>query len=288
MGRHFKKYNMVRSLTSGISGLQQSQVRMDVISNNIANVNTTAFKYGRVEFADSFSQTLQGSSASTGTTSGTDAMQIGSGVATSAIQNVYTQGSISRTGFETDLAISGEGYFVVKNPQTGTEYATRAGDFRLDSNGYLVTSTGLRVQGYSDGGTTMGDIKIDCTGATDPTAKMESFTIDKSGVVTVKPEGEDSFTRGQVLLQRFSDEQALMKEGDNLYSGLSLAGPLSQSSAPNTSGLGYLQSGALELSNVDLATEFTSMITTQRGFQASSRVITTTDEMLQELVNLKR
>jgi flagellar hook protein FlgE len=261
---------------------------MDVISNNIANVNTTAFKYGRVEFADSFSQTLQGSSASTGTTSGTPAMQIGTGVATNAIQNVYTQGAISRTGYQTDLAISGAGYFVVKNPQTGSEFATRAGDFRLDSNGYLVTSNGMRVQGYSDGGTTMGDIQIDTTGAVTAGARLESFTIDTYGVITVKPEGENAFKRGQILLQRFSDEQALMKEGNNLYSGMSLAGPLTQPASPATSGLGFLQAGALELSNVDLANEFTAMITTQRGFQASSRVITTTDEMLQELVNLKR
>jgi flagellar hook protein FlgE len=265
---------------------------MDVISNNIANVNTTGFKSGRVEFADAFSETLRGSSAANGTVSGTPAIQIGTGVTTEAIENIYTQGSISRTGYQTDLAISGEGYFIVRDPVTGTEFATRAGDFRRDSNGYLTNESGLHVQGYSDGAlSTMGDIQIDDQGrpaTADPNATLDSFTITTEGVVKVRLSDGTEYTRGQILLQRFSDQQALVKEGLNLYSGMDAAGPLAQAAAPGTTGLGQIQSGSLELSNVDLATEFTAMITTQRGFQANSRVITTTDEMLQELVNLKR
>jgi len=263
---------------------------MDVISNNIANVNTTAFKSGRVEFADAFSETLRGSSAGSGTASGVPAIQIGTGVTTEAIENIYNQGSISRTGYQTDLAISGEGYFIVRDPVSGAEYATRAGDFRLDSNGYLTNQSGLHVQGYSDGGTTRGDIQIDATGytGTDPNAKLTSFTINTEGAITVHMSDGTEFKRGQILLQRFSDQQALVKEGLNLYSGMAAAGPLAQSDVPGSNGLGRIQSGSLELSNVDLASEFTAMITTQRAFQANSRVITTTDEMLQELVNLKR
>lgn len=288
---------MLRSLTSGISGLQEFQRKMDVIGNNIANSNTTAFKSARVDFADSFSQTLRGSSASTGTTSSTPAMQIGTGVVTSAIKNQYTQGPIIRTGVITDLSISGEGFFIVRDPVNNVEYATRAGDLRLDSNGYLVTNDGMRVQGFNNSAlTTRGDILIDATdrpATISPTAGFKSFSIGKEGQINIKLDDGSEYTRGQILLQRFTDPQALEKQGSNLYSGIGAAGPLGgsgspQTEAPGTNGLGRIDSGALELSNVDLANEFANMITTQRGFQASARIITTSDEMLQELVNLKR
>src|SRR5690606_3688955 len=140
---------MLRSLTSAISGLQNFQERMDVIGNNIANVNTTAFKSARVDFADSFSQTLRNSSSSTGNTPGVAAMQIGSGVTTGAIRNIQTQGAVTRTGMQTDLAISGEGFFVVRDSLTNGQFVTRAGDFRVDDSGYIVTNNGFRLQGYN-------------------------------------------------------------------------------------------------------------------------------------------
>ena len=128
--------------------------------------------------------------------------------------------------------------------------------------------------------------------ASDPLATFVSFSIDTEGVIKVRLSDGSEYTRGQVLLQRFSDPQALTNEGLNLYSGIAAAGPLGGATpapaAPGTNGLGRIESGALELSNVDLANEFSSMITTQRAFQASARIITTSDEMLQELVNLKR
>lgn len=288
---------MIRSLSTGITGLQQFQQRMDVISNNIANVNTTGFKSARVNFADSFSQTLRGSTSADGTSSGTSAIQIGSGVVTAAINNLYTQGSITRTGVSTDLAISGEGFFIVRDPVTNVEFATRAGEFRLDANGYLISSTGLRVQGFSDvAQTTRGDVMIDDKERPDTVeadATFVSFSIDNLGAVKVRMSDNSEYTRAQILLQRFNDPQALTKEGLNLYSGIGAAGPLGgadspQSQPPGSNGLGRLEAGALELSNVDLANEFSGMITTQRAFQASARIITTSDEMLQELVNLKR
>lgn len=288
---------MLRSLTSAISGLQNFQGRIDVIGNNIANVNTTGFKSGRVDFADSFSQTLRSSSTGSGSTTSVSAMQIGSGVATSSIRNVYTQGAVARTGVVTDLAISGEGYFVVRDLITNAQFVSRAGDMRLDANGYLVTPNGMRVQGYSDAAlTTMGDLKIDTTGmpsTSDPSATMKSYSIDLDGKINVKLSDGTEFARGQILLQLFQDPQALIKEGNNLYSGISTAGPLGGAgsptpAAPGTNGLGRIESGALELSNVDLANEFSSMITAQRAFQATARIISTSDEMLQELVNLKR
>jgi flagellar hook protein FlgE len=288
---------MLRSLTSAISGLQNFQQRMDVIGNNVANVNTTAFKGARVNLSDSFSQTLRSSSAGTGGSSGTSAMQIGSGTSIQAITNVYTQGALARTGVGTDLAITGGGFFVVRDTISNNQFVTRAGDFRIDETGYLVTNSGLRVQGYSDAAlATVGDILIDTQGmpaTSDPLATLVSFAIDIEGKVNVNLSDGSQFVRGQILMQNFSDPQGLMKEGSNLYSGIGAAGPLGGSgnptpAPPGTNGLGKIQSGALELSNVDLANEFTNLITTQRAYQANARIITTSDEMLQELVNLKR
>jgi flagellar hook protein FlgE len=288
---------MIRSLNSGVSGIQQFQEKMDVIGNNIANVNTTGFKSARLDFADAFSDTLRTSSSATGTSSGTPAIQIGSGVGTSAVRNIYTQGAITTTGYQTDMAISGDGFFVVRDPVTNVDFVTRAGNFRLDANNFLVTDSGLRVQGFNDNGlTTRGDIAVDASqvpATTTPGATMTAFSIDLEGHVKVKMSDGSEFTRGQILLQRFSDPQSLQKEGLNLYSGIGSAGPLGGNTAPvaqppGSNGLGRIESGALELSNVDLAGQFTDMITTQRAFQACARVITTSDEMLQELVSLKR
>ncbi len=283
---------MIRSLYSGVTGIQQFQERLDVIANNIANVNTTAFKSARVNFADSFSQTLRTSAAGGASASGQAALQVGTGVNTAAIQNLFGQGAISRTGNATDLAISGQGFFTVRDVVSGSVFATRAGEFHTDANGYIVTDKGMRAQGYVDAGrTTQGDLKIDMTGApltSAAGATVASYAIDQTGKINVRLSDGSEFVRGQVLLQNFSDPEVLTKQGDNLYSGLSSAGPLGTPLSPGSSGLGKLEAGALELSNVDLANEFTSLITTQRAFQANARVITTSDEVLQELVNLKR
>jgi flagellar hook protein FlgE len=281
---------MLGSLNSGVSGLRQFQNEMDVIGNNIANSNTIGYKSARADFADALSQTLQ----SPGTD--TPGMQVGSGVTTAAVKTLFDQGSLTRTGVDTDLAVNGDGFFEVKDKVNNQLYVTRAGDFRVDNSGYLVTNSGLRVQGFSDAGlTTQGDILIDGTGrpaTSSPTATVQGFSIDQSGQVTVRLSDNTQFVRGQVLLQKFQNPEALVKEGNNLFSNISGAGPLGGSTptpaAPGTNGLGQIQSGTLELSNVDLTNEFANLITTQRGFQASARVVTTSDEILQELVNLKR
>ena len=263
--------------------MQQFQQEMDVIGNDIANVNTTGFKSASVQFADALSQNLE-MTGSGGTT------QIGTGVTTEAITNQFTQGSINTTGKDSDLAISGNGFFLVRDPISGATYATRAGDFGLDSSGYLITSAGMRVQGYSDPGlSTLGDIQIDGNGGTSSSSTISGYAIGTDGKITVTPgDATPSFIRGQVLLQNFTSPEALVKEGDNLYSNLSAAGQMSQPAAPKTSGLGTIESDSLEASNVDLTIEFSDMITAQRAFEASSKIITTSDEMLQTLVNLKR
>jgi flagellar hook protein FlgE len=277
---------MIRSLNAGVSGIHQFQGRLDVIGNNIANSNTTGFKAGRADFGDAFSQSLNSSGG-----------QVGSGVATTSIRNLFNQGSVTRSETDTHLAIQGEGYFMVKDPVSGELFATRAGDFEFDKEGFLVTSGGFRLQGYSDGGlNTVGDLKVDATGAPASAAadaQYDGFTITPSGLIEVRLSDSTKFTRGQVLLQNFRDPQALLKEGNNLYSGIAAAGPLGGAesptmAAPKSGGLGGIKANALEASNVDLTNEFANLITTQRAFQASARIITTSDEILQEVVNLKR
>lgn len=262
--------------------MQQFQQELDVIGNNIANVATTGYKGADVQFADALSQTMQGAGA-------TGSMQVGTGVTTDSIANRFTQGAINATGNPTDLAISGNGFFVVRDSVTNAQFATRAGDFTVDTNGYLLLN-GRRVQGYSDAAlSTIGDLKIDNTGAPGgSTAAIQSWNFDNKGDIVVNLTDGTTFTRGEILLQNFQSPQILVKEGDNLYSGLSAAGPLAQPSAPMTNGLGKLEVGALEGSNVDLTTELSNLITTQRAFEANSKVITTSDEVLQTLVNLKR
>jgi flagellar hook protein FlgE len=272
---------MLRSLNTAISGLQQSQQEINVVGNNIANVNTTAFKNARTDFEDSFSQALAGNKG-----------QVGSGVNMAAISNNFNQGAISRTEVGTDLAVSGQGFFMVRNTIDNSQCATRAGAFHLDTAGYLVDNDGLRVQGFSDAGlSARGDLLVDATGAPATTAagaSVQSFSIDQTGSINVKMSDGTTFVRGQVLLQSFRDPSQLVKEGGNRYSGTAAAGPLAQTSAPQSNGLGLIESGALEMSNVDLTTEMSNLIVAQRAFQANARIITTSDEVLQEVVNLKR
>jgi flagellar hook protein FlgE len=273
---------MLVSLDSGVSALDQFQQELDVIGNNIANVNTVGFKAANVNFAEAMSQTL-GSNAS-------GSMQVGTGVTTQSIANQFTQGTINPTSIPTNLAINGNGFFTVKDPTTGTQYVTRDGNFSVDSNGYLVTSNGMRVQGYSDAAlSTVGDIKIDNTGAPGgDTAAVQTYSFSDNGTLTVELADGTSFSRGQVLLQNFTSPSQLMNVGNNMYSNMSAAGPNAALTAPNGGGLGSLVTGALEMSNVDLAAQLTNLITTQRAYEANAKVITTSDQVLQDMVNLGR
>jgi flagellar hook protein FlgE len=296
---------LVRALNSGVSGMQQLQQAMDVIGNNIANVNTTGYKAARVTFEDSFNQTLRAASPGTATSSNTAPVQVGTGVNTSAIQTNFSQGAPSVTGntgnFDVeDLFISGSGFFVVSDPLNAKQYVSRAGDFRFDEKGYLVTSNNFRVQGYSETAATdtpgtintsvIGDLRLIDPSRSSP---ITNYNIDKQGIINVTLADGSQFVRGQILLQNFQSPQALVKEGNNLYSGLVAAGPLGGATptpappGPNN-GLGTIKAGALELSNIDLAGEFANLITTQRSFQANAKIITTSDEMLQDTINLKR
>ena len=281
--------SLIGTLGSGVSALRTFMKGLEVIGNNIANVNTTGFKSGEAKYSDSFSNILQRSSPSTATSSNTQGVAVGTGVRLSGISTNFTQGALQTTGQGTDLGVSGNGFFIVRNPTDGAEYATRAGDFRIDSDGYLVTARGFRVQG--DQGGTVGDVRI---GQSIPVGTdLQSFSIDSLGNVVEFYSDGTSATNNQILLQKFSDPGALTKQGDNLYSGFSSAGPASATldvttNAPGTSGYGTIQAGTLELSNVDLTDQFANLITTQRSFQAGSRLITVSDSVLEDIVNLKQ
>jgi flagellar hook protein FlgE len=274
---------MLGSLDSAVSALDQFQQQLNVTANNIANVDTVGFKSASVNFADTFSQVV-------GNTVSAGAMQVGTGVLTSSITNQFTQGALSSTGSPDDLAINGNGFFTVKDPSTGTTYATQDGSFKVDGNGYLVTANGMQVQGYSDAGlTTLGPIKIDNTGAPGgDTSAVSSYTFAANGDVNVELADGTTFTRGQILLQNYSSPQNLLSVGNNLYSNTGNAGALTTAVTPGSNGLGSISSGQLEMSNVDLAGQLASLIVTQRGYEANAKVVTTSDEILQDIDNLKR
>ncbi len=436
---------MMRSMYSGVSGLRIHQTKMDVIGNNIANVNTVGFKSSRVTFSEVFSQTVQGATGASEYVGGTNPMQIGLGSSISSIDVNMSEGASQRTDNALDLAISGDGFFVVSDA-TGSKF-TRAGAFAVDEAGNLVNSDGLKVMGwpvdeetdeivkgqvepmqilnaansYSEPSATSdvtlsGNINKNDTALADDgvpyvvqfydslgyqynatftinstadeniytmtlvedsivdsegnTAADANFTNDEliisvefdpdtgkvvepaagtentfemtglstqfstfedivvnfddltmfSGNTTVEAISGDANglgagneagtisgyeigtdgtiigtytngetkTLGQIIVATFANPSGLQKVGDNLFEATQNSGYFDGIGENITSGGGSFNAGVLEMSNVDLSTEFTEMITTQRGFQANSRIITSSDEMLQELVNLKR
>jgi len=288
--------SLIGTLTSGVSALRSFTKGLEVIGNNIANVNTVGFKGSRATFADSFSNMLRSSAPSTATTSNTSATQVGTGVKLSAISAKFNQGALNTTGVTTDLGISGNGFFRVLNPADSQEYVTRAGAFRIDDTGFLVTAQGYRIQGLT-GGTNLvppaavGDVQL---GTAPVGTQLQSITVDRAGNLIEFYSDGTSATTNRVLLQNFADTSALTKAGDNMYTGMATAGPIggatltAANNAPGTNGLGAIESGTLELSNVDLTEEFANMITMQRSFQASSRLVTVSDSVLEDIVNLKR
>jgi flagellar hook protein FlgE len=251
---------------------------MDVIGNNIANVNTAGFKYGRVNFQDTLSQTVAGPTAPGSPVGGTNARQIGLGSSIGAIDTVHTQGSLLTTDRVLDLAIQGNGFFMVSD--TAGTYYTRDGAFSLDADGFLVVpSTGFYV--LDDTG---APIQLPTT-ATAPA--LETISIGRDGGVVGYFDDGTSSPIATIGLARFSNADGLLKVGDNMFQESANSGA-PQIGAPQTDARGTITSGFVEMSNVDLAQQFTFMIMAQRGFQANSRVITTADEMLVDLVNIKR
>lgn len=270
---------MLRSLYSGISGMRGFQTKLDVIGNNIANVNTVGFKKSRVMFQDILSQTVSGVTAGTDATGGVNPRQIGLGVKMAAIDVVHTPGSPMTTNLTTDLSIDGDGYFVVSSGgDEPRQYLTRAGNFTRDAAGNLVSAQGFFV--LDSGG---GIINI-------PREEYTSFSIATNGdVLATNADGETEtlFTIGTTTI---SNPGGLKKIGGSLYEMTPNANPdgTFEILAPSENNSGQIISGQLEMSNVELTEEFSEMIVAQRGFQANTRIITTSDSILEEVVNLKR
>ncbi|KQO04415.1 flagellar basal body rod protein FlgG [Paenibacillus algorifonticola] len=272
---------MLRSMYSGVSGMRGFQTKLDVIGNNIANVNTVGFKGGRVMFSDILSQTTAGVTAPVeGEQGGVNAKQIGLGVSIASIDTVHTPGSAMTTNQPTDLRIDGDGFFLVTAADGEESFLTRAGNFVLDANRQLVNANGLFVLDSGGGIITLP-------------AEVTSFTIGQDGTITgVTADATEEVA--QIGVVKVINPSGLEKMGGNLYRMTNNANPDGDIEAYRTVagdaelGTGAIVAGQLEMSNVDLTGEFTEMIVAQRGFQANSRIITTSDEILQEVVNLKR
>ncbi|MCI1857895.1 MAG: flagellar hook-basal body complex protein [Sporolactobacillus sp.] len=256
---------LLRSLGSGVSGLKNFQTDLDVIGNNISNVSTTGYKKGRINFEDMFSQQMQGAETNR------NAIQVGLGSQTGSIDNITTGGTINTTGNPYDVAINGEGYFQVSDA-SGNHYYTRAGDFKLNDAGQLVTS-----QGYAIAGVT-GNFN-----------NLSSFTIAKDGTITgVDQNGDPVNNLGTFQIYTFENPAGLTKVGNSLYQESNASGTADAIAAANLGTTTTLQQNALEGSNVDLTDEMTALIEAQRAYQANAKTITTADQVLQTLVNLKQ
>ena len=390
---------MLRSLYSGISGLQAHQQMLDVTGNNIANVNTVGFKSSSVEFEDTLSQLVSGATAAGAAHGGSNPAQIGLGVKVAGIATNFAQGSSQATGKPTDLMISGDGFFNVR--LGGQNLYTRAGNFDFDATGTLVSAEGGFVQGWTADATgnvntnqALGNIKLpvdsvvpaaattkasfagnlpsDAAAATVLTRDVPvydnqgnkstvslKFTSDGAGnwtvndgtgnigilsfaagalttapptlttagalpidfskvsgfaaLSTIAVSGQDGHSAGtlesytigkdgtisgsysngviqaiaRVAVSTFVNPAGLEKQGGSMYGATPNSGAQTTGTA-GTPGLGAITTGYLEMSNVDLSQEFTNLIVAQRGFQANARIITTSDSVLDELVNLKR
>ncbi len=256
---------MMKSLYTAATGMQAHQTVVDTTANNLANVDTTGFKRSQVEFQDLLYQTVRaaGTQGATGAQVPTG-IQIGSGVRTSGISKIFTQGDMQNTGNEFDISINGQGFFQVLLPNGDFRY-TRDGSFREDSTGQLVTADGYLLQ---------------------PPVQLPpdtlSVTIGNDGTVSVISAGAPTTatTVGAISLSRFVNPSGLSSEGRNLFAESTASGAPLQG-IPGSNGLGSLQQGFQERSNVQVVTELIRLITAQRAFDASQRAVLTSDEMLQ-------
>ena len=266
---------MLKSLTSAVSGLKNHQTLMDVIGNNIANVNSSGFRSSRVVFSDVYYQTMASASGSTTSTGGKNAEQIGYGSTVSSVYVLNDGSSYTQTGRSKDLYIDGEGYFIEKDTAGNTCYS-KLGNFYFDASGNLTDAKGSQV-------CDVGGSPINVNNVSDYT----DISFSSTGQITGVSSAGVTTDLGQIGLASFANEDGLTQNGNGYYLQ-SLNSGIAQPAAPGTSTVGTLVSGALESSNVDLTNEFTNMIVAERGYQANARVITTSDEILQELVGLKR
>ena len=260
---------MIRSLWISKTGLDAQQTNMDVISNNLANVSTNGFKRARAVFEDLLYQTLrQPGAQSSQQTQLPSGLQVGTGVRPVATERVFTQGNMQQTGNPLDVAVNGGGFFQVQLPDGTTAY-TRDGSFHVNAQGQLVTSSGYQVQ----------------PAITIPNNAL-SVTIARDGVVSVTRAGTPTPTQvGSLQLASFINPAGLQSMGENLYLETAASGTPS-ANTPGTNGLGVLNQGYVETSNVNVVEELVNMIQTQRAYEINSKSIQASDQMLQKLTQL--
>ncbi len=262
---------MDKTLRTAATGLTAQQRYVEIISNNLANVNTTGFKKVRPEFQDLLYETLR--PAGNVSRSGVEPLnevQIGSGTELNSTTKIFRQGDLAATNNPLDLGINGEGFFVIRKPDNSFAY-TRDGSFQLNKNGQIVTS-----QGYSlDPGFTIPDDALE-------------VQISRDGVVSVLQQNAvDHQTLGQIELARFINPAGLKSMGDNLYSESPASGK-AFFEQPGSNNTGELIQAHLESSNVDIVEEMVNMITAQRAYELNSKSVKTADDILSTAVNLKR
>lgn len=261
----------MRSLSTGATGMMAQQLNVEVISNNIANMSTTAFKRQRAEFQDLLYQNMRrpGSTSSDANTIVPSGIQIGVGVRAAGVYRINEQGNLTLTGNSYDLAISGKGYFQVTLPSGETSY-TRAGSFQVDGQGRLVTVDGYLLQ----------------PGITVPQGAL-AVSVDATGIVEARIAGQAQPQQlGQIQLATFINEAGLEATGDNLFLETPASGQATVGN-PNAAGFGTLRQGYLETSNVNPVQEITNLITAQRAYEMNSKIITASDEMLQTASRLR-
>jgi flagellar basal-body rod protein FlgG len=260
---------MIRSLWISKTGMEAQQTQLDHISNNLANVATSGYKRAHAQFEDLIYQNLrQSGAASSDQTQLPTGLQVGLGTRAVATARNFSQGNLQQSGGNLDVAIKGNGFFQIQLPDGGTAY-TRDGSFQMDSQGQLVTNNGYLVQ----------------PGITIP-ANAQSVTVAADGTVTVGLPGQATpQSVGQLQLASFVNPGGLDPMGSNLFAETASSGTPSNAS-PGSSGLGSLQQGFLETSNVNVVEELVSMIQTQRAYELNSKAISTSDQMLQRLAQL--
>jgi len=260
---------MIRSLWIAKTGMDAQQMQMDVIANNLANVSTTGFKGSRPVFEDLLYQTLrQPGAQSSQQTQLPSGLQLGTGVKPVATERLMTQGNLTQTGNQLDVAISGAGFFQVQMPDGTTSY-TRDGSFQTDSQGQLVTASGFPVQ----------------PAITIP-ANATTVTIGQDGTVSVTQAGVATPVQiGSLQLATFINPTGLESTGSNLYQETASSGTPS-TTVPGTNGSGTLSQNYLETSNVNVVEEMVNMIQAQRSYEMNSKVITASDGMLQKLTQM--
>jgi flagellar basal-body rod protein FlgG len=260
---------MIRSLWIAKTGLEAQQTNMDVISNNLANVSTNGFKRQRAVFEDLLYQTLrQPGAQSSEQTTIPSGLQLGTGVRPVATERIHSQGSLTQTNNSKDVAINGRGFFQVQLPDGTTAYS-RDGSFQFDQNGQLVTASGYPIQ----------------PAITIP-QDADTLTVGKDGIVSVTIVGQTAPQQvGQLTLATFINDSGLESIGENLYRETQSSGAPNEST-PGLNGAGSLTQGYVETSNVNVAEELVNMIQTQRAYEINSKAVSTSDQMLQRLMQL--